>query len=181
MGSTCYVCATDPVRPSIVRARYVRFGGYPAALIAQLRGIWATTARRDTHALIDAVLAHDWFYLGFDVTPDTRSVPNQHPVRGVGVTLDDADPEPVTVFPLSRAVDLDASWIYVINPADHTVTAHTGDGDPVGVHPLGSPASPRRAVLPDRACPLVPRHTTPSRAPTARPYRARHLDRREPR
>ncbi|MGC4815090.1 hypothetical protein ACLQ29_31635 [Micromonospora sp. DT228] len=180
MDTICYVSATDPVRPSIVRARYVHFDGYPLALIPQLRGIWTKTARRDTHALIDAVLAHDWYYLGSDVTPDTRSFPNQHPVRGVGVTLDDAEPEPVTVFPLSRAVDLDASWIYVINPTDHTITAHTGDGDPAGVHPLGSPATRRTTALPDRASPHVQRHVTPSRAPTTRPYRARHLDRREP-
>ncbi|MEV0005654.1 hypothetical protein AB0H28_25685 [Micromonospora sp. NPDC050980] len=180
MDTSCYVSVTDPVQPSIVRARYVHFDGYPLALIPQLRGIWAKTARRDTHALIDAVLAHDWFYLGFDITRNTRSFPNQHPVRGVGVTLDDA-PEPVTVFPLSRAVDLGASWIYVISPTDDTVSVHTGDGDPVGVHPLGSPATRRTTVLPDRACPLVQRHATPSRAPMARPYRARHLDRREPR
>lgn len=53
------------------------------------------------------------------------------------MTFDDTEPEPATVFPLSRAVDLDASWIYVISPADDTVTVHTGDGDPVGVHSLG--------------------------------------------
>ncbi|WP_371409319.1 hypothetical protein OG423_05565 [Micromonospora zamorensis] len=137
MGTICYVSAIDAAQPSIVRARYVHFDGYPLAFIAQLRGIWASTARRDTQALIDAVLAHDWFYLGSDVTPDTRSFPHQHPVGGVGVTLDDSEPEPATVFPLSHAVDLDASWIYVISPADDTVTVHTGDGDPVDVHSLG--------------------------------------------
>ncbi|MEV6377653.1 hypothetical protein [Micromonospora musae] len=181
MDTSCYVSANDPTQPSVLRARYVHFDAYPLALIPRLRGIWAKIARHDTHALIDAILADDWFYLESDVTPDTRSFPNQHPVRGVGVTFDDAEPEPVTVFPLSRAVDLGASWIYVINPTDHTVTAHTGDGDPVGVHPLGPPAPRRATVLPDRAYPLVHRHATPPRAPTVRPYHARHLDRREPR
>ncbi|MGW3890480.1 hypothetical protein ACWD69_17470 [Micromonospora chokoriensis] len=137
MGAICYVSAIDPAQPSIVHARYVHFDGYPLPLIAHLRRIWATTARRDTQALIDAVLAHDWYYLRSDVTPDTRSLPHQHPVVGVGVTFDDTESEPAAVFPLSRAVDLDASWIYVINPADDTVIVHTGDGDPVGVQSLG--------------------------------------------
>ncbi|WP_433458408.1 hypothetical protein [Micromonospora sp. CA-248212] len=137
MATICYVSAIGPAQPGIVHARYVHFDGCPLALIAHLRGIWATTARRDTQALIDAVLAHDWYYLGSDVTPDTRSLPHQHPVGGVGVTFDDTEPEPLTVVPLSRALDLDASWIYVISPADDTVAVHTGDGDPAGVHRLG--------------------------------------------
>ncbi|SCL17764.1 hypothetical protein [Micromonospora inyonensis] len=136
MGTPCYVGATDPDQPTIVRARYVHFDGYPASLIPQLRGIWANTTRRDTTALIDAVLAHDWEYLGPDVIEGTHSFPDQHPVAGVGMTLDDSDPEPATVFPLSRAIDLAASWIYVINPADNTVMVHSGDGEPVGAHPL---------------------------------------------
>ncbi|QOC89706.1 hypothetical protein [Micromonospora craniellae] len=138
MGTPCYVGAADPARPTIVRARYVHFDGYPSSLFPQLRGIWATTTRRDTSALIDAVLAHDWDYLGPDVTADTRPVfSGQRPIAGVGMTLDDTTPEPLTVFPLTRAVDLVASWIYVINPADDTVTVHNGDGEPVGVHNFG--------------------------------------------
>ncbi|ROO52841.1 hypothetical protein EDC02_7785 [Micromonospora sp. Llam0] len=137
MGTPCYVGAADPARPTIVRARYVHFDGNPSSVIPQLRGIWATTTRRDTRALIDAVLAHDWDYLGPDLAPDPRPVTGQHHVAGVGMTLDDTDPEPLTVFPLSRAVDLVATWIYVINPVDDTVTVHSGDGEPVGVHHLG--------------------------------------------
>ncbi|WP_018588554.1 hypothetical protein [Salinispora arenicola] len=137
MGTPCYVGAADPAQPTIVRARYVHFDGYPSSLIPQLRGIWATTSRRDTNALIDAVLAHDWDYLGPDLIPDPQPFAGQHHVAGVGMTLDDTAPEPLTVFPLSRAVDLVASWIYVINPADDTVTVHSGDGEPVGVHSLG--------------------------------------------
>lgn len=136
MGTPCYVGATDPAQPTIVRARYVQFDGYPSSLIPQLCGIWARTTRRETSGLIDAVLAHDWEYLGPDVTLSTRSWSGQHPVAGVGMTLDDSQPEPVTVFPLSHASDLVASWIYVINPADDTVTVHSGNGDPLGVHPL---------------------------------------------
>jgi hypothetical protein len=136
VGTPCYVGATDPDQPTIVRARYVHFDGNPSSLISQLRGIWAQTTRRDTSALIDAVLAHDWDYLRPDPIPGTRPFPGQHLVVGVGLTLDDTEPEPITVFPLSRAIDLVASWIYVINPADDTVTVHSGDGEPVGVHPL---------------------------------------------
>ncbi|WJK33148.1 hypothetical protein [Solwaraspora sp. WMMA2065] len=136
MGTPCYVGAADPARPAVVRARYVHVNGNPSSVIPHLRRIWATTTRRDTHALIDAVLAHDWDHLGPDPTPDPRPTPGQHHVRGVGMTLDDTDPEPLTVFPLSLAVDLVATWIYVINPADDTVTVHSGDGEPVGVHHL---------------------------------------------
>lgn len=136
MGTPCYVGAADPAQPSIVRARYVHADGYPSSLVPQLRGIWASTAHRDTTALINAVLAHDWDHLEADVTPGRASMPGRHPVAGVGVTLDNTSQEPATVFPLHRASDLAASWIYLINPADDTVTVHSDDGDPVGAYPL---------------------------------------------
>ncbi|SCL26082.1 hypothetical protein GA0070616_3235 [Micromonospora nigra] len=136
MGHPCYVGATEPAQPGIVRARYVHVDGHPSSLIPRLRGIWARTARRDTTALIDAVLAHDWAYLGPDVTCGPPSLAGRHPVAGVGMTLDDTSAEPTTVFPLSRAIDLDASWIYLIDPADDTVTVHSDDGEPVGAYPL---------------------------------------------
>ncbi|WP_433688011.1 hypothetical protein ACQP0I_04130 [Micromonospora carbonacea] len=141
MGTPCYVGVSDPAGPAIVRARYVH-DGCPSSLIPQLRGIWATTTRRDTNTLIEAVLAHDWAYLRSDTTPNTRSLPGQHPISGVGMTLDATDPEPATVFPLHRAVDLGASWIYLINPADSTIAVHSGDGEPLGTHRLDDPAKP---------------------------------------
>ncbi|MBF9134728.1 hypothetical protein I0C86_38230 [Plantactinospora sp. S1510] len=137
MGTPCYVGTADPAQPTIVRVRYVLFDGYPSSLIPQLRAIWASTARRDTSALIDAVLAHDWEYLGPDLASGIQPFPNQHRVAGVGTTLDDTSAEPVTVFPLSCASDLVASWIYLINAADDTVAVYSGDGEPVGVHSLG--------------------------------------------
>ncbi|MEU9505329.1 hypothetical protein AB0D32_03470 [Micromonospora sp. NPDC048170] len=178
MGTPCYVGTTDPTQPGIVRARYVHFDGYPSSLIPQLRGIWAHAARRDTSLLIDAVLAHDWDHLGPDTTTSTPSMPDQHPVAGVGMTLDDSDPEPATVFPLSRAGDLTASWIYLINPADNTVIVHSGDGEPVGVHPLDWPhhqknetASPHCGQPPAHATATArrARHTHPPTAETKRP------------
>ncbi|WP_431893260.1 hypothetical protein [Micromonospora haikouensis] len=124
--------------------------------IPQLRGIWATTTCCDTNALIEAVLAHDWAFLRFDITPDTPSLPGQHSVAGVGMTLDDTDPEPATVFPLHRAADLGASWIYLIGPADSTVTVHSGDGEPVGIHRLAKKEE-RPVRRPHAAC-LFSRH-----------------------
>lgn len=179
MGNRCYVGTTEPARPAIVRARYVHFGGYPSALIPQLRGVWACHTRRDTSALIDAILAHDWFYLGSHVIPGTPSFPGQHPVAGVGVTLDDTFLEPATVFPLSRAIDLGVSWIYLINPADDTVTVHSGDGDRVGVHPLGYPLGQENVpAMPSPAPCLVPREATAGRATAPRSRRTCHLDTR---
>ncbi|MFI2663426.1 hypothetical protein [Micromonospora carbonacea] len=154
MGTPCYVGVSDLAGPAIVRARYVH-DGHPTMLIPQLRGIWATTTRRDTNALIEVVLAHDWAYLRSDITPDTHLLPGQHPVAGVGMTLGDTDPEPAAVFPLHRAADLGTSWIHLINPADSTVTVHSGDGEPVGIHRLGDPAKQQKS--PGAAC-LFSRH-----------------------
>ncbi|WP_243715105.1 hypothetical protein [Micromonospora sp. KC207] len=173
MGTPCYVGVNAPAGPAIVRARYIH-DGCPSSLIPQLRGIWAATTRRDTNALIEAVLAYDWAYLRSDITPDTQSLPGQNSVAGIGMTLGDTDPEPATVFPLHRAVDLGASWIYLINPADSTVTVYGGDGDPVGIHRLHDPTEPeeRPARRPHAAC-LFPRHAAPG-SHTLTPARPRH-------
>ncbi|MFC8845833.1 MULTISPECIES: hypothetical protein [unclassified Micromonospora] len=175
MGAPCYVGVSDPAGPAVVRARYIHDGD-PTMFIPQLRGIWATTARRDTNALIEVVLAHDWAYLRFDITPDTPSLPGQHSVAGVGMTLGDTDPEPATVFPLHRAADLGTSWIYLVNPADSTVTVHGGDGEPVGIHRLHDPAEreERPARRPHAAC-LFSRHAASGGHIVTRVRPRRHL------
>ncbi|MFI7437859.1 hypothetical protein [Micromonospora haikouensis] len=175
MGASCYVGVSAPAGPAIVRARYVH-DGCPSSLIPQLRGIWATATRCDTNALIEAVLAHDWAYLRSDITPDTQSLPGQHPIPGVGMTVDATDPEPATVFPLHRAVDLGASWIYLINPTDSTITAHSGDGEPLGIHRLNDPA--KREENPARrlhAAHLLSWHAAPGGHTVTRAHPRHHL------
>ncbi|MGI5214828.1 hypothetical protein [Plantactinospora sp. CA-290183] len=141
MGTPCYVGFTDPDRPETVHARFVQFDGNPGSLIPQLRGIWTTTASRDTKALIDAVLAHDWEYLAPDISPSCVPGPagfsGQRPIAGVGMTLGDVGPQSLTLFTLDRTIDLGASWIYLINAADNNVAVHSGSGELVGVHSLG--------------------------------------------
>ncbi|WP_346535513.1 hypothetical protein [Micromonospora sp. DPT] len=166
MTSRCYVGATDPHRPHIVRARFVLFDGYPTAVIPALAGIWAGHAHRDTHALVAAVLAHDWEYL--DPTTSSEG-PGRVPDVGVPLAGPDglaAAPEPVTVFPLSQAVHLDVPWIYLIDTDTHSVAVYTGDGEAAGRYHLDAcvPANPSpphaspvpRAVASLHCCVPVP-------------------------
>jgi hypothetical protein len=144
VSTSCYVGAADPHNPHLVRARYVHSDGHPHRMIETLHHIWATTAHLSTTTLIEVILAHDWDYLDACTDAGTTSgLSGQYPVVGVGMTLAAttpggslADPEPVSVFPLSRAGELDAAWIYLLDPATDTATVHTDDGEPVGVHPL---------------------------------------------
>jgi hypothetical protein len=91
----------------------------------------------------------------------------------VGMTLDDIDPEPLTVFPVSRAIDLGASWIYVIGPVDDTVTVHAGDGESVGVRCLLYVRTGGRIVS-GRTPRLVRHRVTRVYPRAARPRPARH-------
>ena len=134
--TTGYIGILDPQR-HLVRARYVSAEGHPAGMVDALRRIWATTASGDTTRLITTVLAHDWDRLDPTITPITQSGrPDRLPVTGVGIALTDDEPEPPCAFPLSQARLLDVDWIYLLDPCADTVTIHTDDGDPVGVHPL---------------------------------------------
>jgi hypothetical protein len=140
---SCYVGVADPHNPHLVHTRYVHSDGHPHRLIETLCQIWATTAHRSTTTLIEAIVAHDWAYLDASTDAAAFGFAGQYPVPGIGMTLAAtnpggslADPEPVNVFPLSRAGELDAEWIYLLDPATDTVTVHTDDGEPVGVHPL---------------------------------------------
>lgn len=125
----------------LVRARYVHAAGQPAGVVAALRRIWATTARRDTTTLITNLLAYDWDHLDAAVTPTTRPRrPDHRPVAGVGIALR-GDDEPPQRFALTHARLLDIDWIYLLDPASDTVTVHTDDGDPVtgcrlATHPI---------------------------------------------
>jgi hypothetical protein len=52
---------------------------------------------------------------------------------GNGEVLDE---EPLRVFPLEQSDRLGVAWIYLIDEDTATLTVHTGDGQPVGLHSL---------------------------------------------
>lgn len=125
----------------LVCARHVRVAGEPAGVVTALQRIWATTARRDTTTLITRLLACDWDRLDADVTATTHpGRTDRRAVAGIGIALDGDDPEPPQRFALAHARLLDLDWIYLIDPANDTVTVHTDDGDPMTGCALTTPA-----------------------------------------
>jgi hypothetical protein len=147
MSTHSYVGIPDPEQPGQVRLRYVHSDGVPHYMMPTLRGIWAGAASRDTHRLATLLLEHDWDYLDPEMTDGSNSTPlaGEELIRGVGMTLAATcgdgqvlPPEPVTVVALAATGDLDAQWIYVIDPSTDTITVHTPGGDVVGTEPLAS-------------------------------------------
>jgi hypothetical protein len=139
--STAYV-GTTVGSSRLVRARFVAAGGHPAHLVDILVSIWAANPHRCSLALVRAILDHDWQRL--DPTAGTHGTTgDQHPVPGIGVPLPTPAgeaPEPASVFPLSHAEQLDADWIYLIDPVTVTVAVFTDDGEPAGRYLLTAPA-----------------------------------------
>ncbi len=140
IDSNCLIGVTDPRYPHMVRARTVGSGGHPHAMLPTLRRIWAANSH-DSDALVTRLLAHDWHYL--DPTDTQRSAADRRCIAGVGLAdgpdaqhSADTEPEPVCVVPLTAVGELDAAWLYLLDPAEDTVTVHTGDGNPIGRHPL---------------------------------------------
>ncbi|MEV0133686.1 hypothetical protein AB0H83_35140 [Dactylosporangium sp. NPDC050688] len=141
IDSNCLIGVTDPRYPHIVRARTVGSGGHPHAMLPTLRRIWAANSH-DSRALVTRLLAHDWHYL--DPTTGTRtSVTDHRRIAGIGLADSpdarhnaDTEPEPACVVPLTAVGELDTAWLYLLDPAEDTVTVHTGDGDPISRHPL---------------------------------------------
>lgn len=158
MSTHGYVGTIDPANPHLARARYVHLDGHPAAVVPALARIWASSVHRDSPALVDALLAHDWGYLDASITAATvPAFARQRLVPSIGMTLaaktggaDVEVAEPVTVFPLSHATHLDAHWTYLIDPVDDSVTVYTDDGEPVGRYHLTAspPTAPSRSVVP---------------------------------
>ncbi|MER7276637.1 hypothetical protein ABT369_19555 [Dactylosporangium sp. NPDC000244] len=130
VDSNCLIGTADPDRPHLAHVRGVARGGHPHVMLPTLRRIWAATSR-DSTRLTAVLLAHDWHHLDPATTGGSRVV------AGIG-RIHDAKPEPVTVVPLATAGELDAAWIYLLDPGEDTVTVHTGDGDPISRHPLDS-------------------------------------------
>jgi hypothetical protein len=152
VSTRSYVGIPDPDQPGQVRLRYVHSDGNPGYMIPTLRTIWAKAAERDTNRLATRLLAYDWDYLDPDTTTSSEPPFNgeqlgpEQLIPGVGMTLASYDidaqvplrPEPVTVVALAATGDLDAQWIYLIDPGTDTITVHTSGGDLVGTEPLAS-------------------------------------------
>ncbi|MDG4795029.1 hypothetical protein [Micromonospora sp. WMMD1082] len=129
MGTNCLVGILDPKQPDTVRVRYVHVDGSPDYILPTLDWIWSHTYLHDTTALVDGLLAHQWSYLGGDVTTDTAiTFTGEQPVPGIGMASEFDAGSQVQVLPLPTAVD-GVSWVYVIDPEHATVTVH-GPGDP---------------------------------------------------
>lgn len=147
MSTHSYVGIPDSKQPGQVRLRYVHSDGNPWRMIPTLRGIWAGAAAGDTNRLATLLLAHDWYYLDPKMTDGSNSTPlvGEQLITGVGMTFTSSDgsgrilpPEPVTVVALAATGDLDASWIYLLDPGTDTVAMYVGNGTPYGTEPLAS-------------------------------------------
>lgn len=139
LDSGCLIGLTDPHRPHLVHVRAVEHGGHPHTMLPTLRRIF-TAAGHDKADLGARLLAHDWDRLD-PTTTGGRGVTGRRAIAGVGLT-DAATgpggtaPEPPDVVPLARISELDAAWLYLLDPGAGTVTVHTGAGHPVSRHPL---------------------------------------------
>ena len=147
MSTHSYVGIPDPDQPGQVRLRYVHSDGVPHYMVPTLRGIWAGAAAGDSHRLATLLLEHDWDYLDPTMTDGSNSTPfaGEELIPGVGMTLAATHgdgrvlpPEPVTVVALAATGDLDAQWIYLIDPGTDTLTVHLSGGDVVSREPFAS-------------------------------------------
>lgn len=147
MTTRCYIGVRDPEKPGTVRLRYVHSDGDPAWIIWAIRQMWATTARRNTGRLIALLLEYDWYDLNADNTIAGKAIPDGQPVPGVGRRLTFINintgtvpsPGPVAlVLALEATGDLDAQWIYLLDPTNDTIAIHTTGGTLVGNEPLAS-------------------------------------------
>lgn len=147
MSTRCLVGAFTADDPATANVRYVHSDGYPDYILPTLNQIWSTTFARDTTALVEALLAHQWSYLGADVTADTAvDFDGEKPVPGVGMASEfDADSSIVRT-PLLAGVDVDeVDWMFLIDPARQTVAVY-GPDNLTYVHHL--PAMPPPAANP---------------------------------
>ena len=147
MTTRCFIGLRDSEQPGTVHLRYVHSDGNPARIVPAIRQLWATTARRNTGRLIAMLLEYDWYDLNADTTTADRHIPDGYPVPGVGRhltfinintgTVPPPDPVPLAVA-LEATGDLDAQWIYLLDPANDTIAIHTTDGALVNNEPLPS-------------------------------------------
>jgi hypothetical protein len=149
VSTRCLVGTIDPDEPTQARVRYVHSDGYPAYILPTLEQIWSTTCGHDTTALIDAVLAHQWSYLGADVTAATPiTFTGEQAVPGVGMASEfDPDSE-VTLLPIAEGFD-HVHWVYLIDPAQATIAAYAPGRlmSPVAVQYLTGAVEPAVAAV----------------------------------
>jgi hypothetical protein len=156
VSTRCLVGALNADDPDTVSVRYVHSDGYPDYMLYTLDQIWSTTCARDTAKLVEALLAHQWSYLGADVTADTAaSFTGEQPVPGVGMVSEfDADSH-IEHIALHARFD-HVSWVYLIDPTHHTVRVYDPDNltTPLNVHHL--PVMPAPAEKPPSGAPQAP-------------------------
>lgn len=149
MSTHCLVGTINADDPATIRVRYVHFDGHPTRILPTLDRIWSTTCVNDATALVETLLAHEWSYLGADVTADTTvTFAGERPVPGVGVASEfDAD-NTVETLPVHSAVD-HVRWVYLIDPAQSTVAVYDPAEltAPLNVHHLTDPSHPLAARL----------------------------------
>jgi hypothetical protein len=144
VSTRCLVGTIDPADPATARVRYIHSDGNPTYILPALEQIWSATCGHDTTALIEAVLAHQWSYLGADITSGTPiSFTGEQPVPGVGMASEFDTGTQVELLPLDGRFD-HISWVYLIDPAQATITAYDPDdlATPVTVHHLTSTDAP---------------------------------------
>lgn len=166
VDSDCLIGVRDPHRPGLLQARSVDAGGHPQIMLPVLRRLW-TAAGCDSIRLAALLLACDWRYLDpaiptdmstlptvADTAPSARSdhgngrrlpgITGRRVIAGIGITHTATGPDPATdsepamVVPLAHLDLLDAAWLYLLDPADDSVTVHTGDGALVSHHLLAA-------------------------------------------
>ncbi|MET7398040.1 hypothetical protein ABZS66_31570 [Dactylosporangium sp. NPDC005572] len=142
VDSICLIGVTDHRYPHLVHARTVERGGHPHVMLPTLRRIWAANGH-DSALLAALLLANDWSYLDPGTATTHGNVAARRLIAGIGLVHAasgqdgaDVEPEPVAVVPLTTVGELDAAWLYLLDPAEDTVTVHTGDGHPIGRHRL---------------------------------------------
>jgi hypothetical protein len=103
--------------PNHYTARYLHWGTEPVAFLTVLHRIWADTFARDTVAMLEALLAHDWTAL--DPTARSRRYGDE-PTRGVGYR------QPTGLGLRHGRINADADgwleWMYLIDARTDEVT-----------------------------------------------------------
>ncbi|NLU77781.1 hypothetical protein HCA58_05095 [Micromonospora sp. HNM0581] len=97
------------------RARPVALEGQPSGTLAQLRVIWAAKFRRDTAAMVEALLRRDWSTVAYMPWPEA-AVAERRPewayVRGLGLAAHAGEPGPAVAGDLGGTPTCDG-WAYL--------------------------------------------------------------------
>ncbi|MGH3680338.1 MAG: hypothetical protein ACRDT2_08820 [Natronosporangium sp.] len=132
-------------------ARWLHWGGHPDHLIPQLRRIWRNTFGRDTATMALSLLRHDWSDLSSDQNLTPR--PGRVAVPGLGYAQPaSSGREPRRGTPQQDTVGTDLEWLYLIDPAAHTVAVHEATVHstwlPHSAHHLEDPAGHTEPAAP---------------------------------